>query len=394
MSQQLISRSADLKRLRDEGYAVEIRGCYLLVHDVPYVNASKLVEHATLVSELTLAGDQTAKPSTHVAMFTGHYPCDKNGREISAIRHSASSESVGDGLVTRFSFSNKPKGGYGDYYDKMTRYVDIICHPARAIDPTVTPQTFRVIESDDASVFQYLDTASSRAGVASLVRKVLNKRIGIVGLGGTGSYVLDMVAKSPVAEIHLFDSDKFLQHNAFRAPGAAPIDVLRSGVTKANYFKTIYSHLHKHVVAHETRIDAANIDELASLDYCFVCVDNGSSRRLIVEYLKSRGISFVDVGMGVQLVDVEESLIGILRVTSASDAKTDHLDLRLPLADHDDADDAYRRNIQIVDLNALNAALAVIRWKKDIGIYQDLQREHHTTYSVNVNMLTGDECLQ
>jgi hypothetical protein len=31
---------------------------------------------------------------------------------------------------------------------------------------------------------------------------------------------LDFVAKTPVEEIHLFDSDVFLQHNAFRAPGA------------------------------------------------------------------------------------------------------------------------------------------------------------------------------
>ena len=36
-----------------------------------------------------------------------------------------------------------------------------------------------------------------------------------------------------------------------------------------------------------------------------------------------------------------------------------------------DAD--YERNIQIADLNALTASMAVIRWKKFSGFYQDLE---------------------
>ena len=39
MSQRPISRSRDLKRLRDEGYDLEIRSGYLLAKDVPYVNS-------------------------------------------------------------------------------------------------------------------------------------------------------------------------------------------------------------------------------------------------------------------------------------------------------------------------------------------------------------------
>ena len=44
MSRQLISHSADLKRLREEGYDLEIRNGYLLVKDVPYVNSRKEVK--------------------------------------------------------------------------------------------------------------------------------------------------------------------------------------------------------------------------------------------------------------------------------------------------------------------------------------------------------------
>jgi hypothetical protein len=39
------------------------------------------------------------------------------------------------------------------------------------------------------------------------------------------------------------------------------------------------------------------------------------------------------------------------------------------------------------DLNALNAALAVIKWKKLACFYQDLDHEHHSTYTIGGNML-------
>jgi len=51
----------------------------------------------------------------------------------------------------------------------------------------------------------------------------------------------------------------------------------------------------------------------------------------------------------------------------------------------------YATNIQIADLNALNAILAVIKWKKLSKFYQDLIEEHQTTYSINVSqLLNGD----
>jgi len=50
MSQELISHSPDLKRLREEGYFVQIQGGFLLLRDVPYVNAQQQVRTGTLIS--------------------------------------------------------------------------------------------------------------------------------------------------------------------------------------------------------------------------------------------------------------------------------------------------------------------------------------------------------
>jgi hypothetical protein len=56
-----------------------------------------------------------------------------------------------------------------------------------------------------------------------------------------------------------------------------------------------------------------------------------------------------------------------------------------------DGDDDYDTNIQIAELNALNATFAVIRWKKWCGFYADLEHEHHSVYTITTNGLVGDD---
>src|SRR6266478_5996643 len=130
MSQRLINRSHDLKRLRDEGYHVEVQSNYLLVKNVPYVSSNKEIKFGVLVSELTLAGDVTTTPSTHVAHFAGDHPCNKDGSEIAKIKHQSGENRLDRDLVVNHSFSSKPTtGSYKDYYDKMTTYVAIIASP-------------------------------------------------------------------------------------------------------------------------------------------------------------------------------------------------------------------------------------------------------------------------
>jgi hypothetical protein len=387
MSPPLISRSADLQRLRDEGFEFTIKGGHLLVA-TPYVNARREVQRGFLVTDLTLAGNVTTVPSSHVAYFVGEHPCHRDGREIEQIRHQANRADLGQGVVVDRSFSNKPKGGYADYYEKITTYTAIISGPAESLDPSVTARTYRALPSEgEDSVFHYLDTASTRAGIAAITEKLVGLKVAIVGVGGTGSYVLDLVAKCPVGEIHLFDGDRFLQHNAFRSPGAPSVKELEFRPYKVERFATIYRNMHRGVVPHPYDLDEARCSELAGVDFVFVCVDKGSVKRPIVEFMEANGIAFVDVGMGVEVID--DKLLGILRVTTSTPDKRDHLRQRVGFGDTDGGD--YARNIQIADLNALNAALAVVRWKKWAGVYSDQIEEHNSTYTIDSNMLCGDD---
>ena len=270
-------------------------------------------------------------------------------------------------------------------------YVTILSGPAKRIDPSVTANTFPVIVAEaEESVFNYYDTASSRAGIEVVSAKLVQGRVAIVGLGGTGSYILDLVAKTPVGEIHLFDGDKYLNHNAFRSPGAPSVEDLEKELAKVEYFTTQYSRMHRHIIPHQEFITSENVEHLRGMDFIFLSMDKGSDKRVIVERLVEWGISFIDVGMGVHLVD--DALLGVLRVTASTNNKRDHLAKRIPYSDGDGNND-YAQNIQVADLNALNAALAVVKWKKLCGFYQDLENEHHCTYSINVNMLNSNNQL-
>lgn len=251
MSLELISLSPDLRRLRDEGYDLEVREGYLRLKQVPYVNSRKEIRYGVLVSNLKLAGNVTERPDDHVVHFVGDHPCNRDGSEILGIKHQSVEKSLLPGLVVHHSFSNKPAGGYPDYHAKMTRYVAIISAPAQAIDDRVTARTYPLYEAmENESVFKYVDTASSRAEITVASKRLELGKVAIVGLGGTGSYVLDLIAKTPVKEIHIFDGDQFSQHNAFRSPGAPSVEELRKRPSKVAYFKEKYSAMRRGVIDH------------------------------------------------------------------------------------------------------------------------------------------------
>jgi hypothetical protein len=389
MSQQLISRSPDLKRLRDEGYHLEIRQTFLVIHDVPYLGADRAVRRGTLVCSMALAGEATTTPDDHTMHFAGDLPHDHQGQPLSRIIANSGPQVMADGLQVDHYFSSKPLGGtnYPDYYAKVTTYVTILESQAQAIDPSATARTHPVLVDDEPdSVFRYSDNASSRAGISVITDKLRLSRLAIVGLGGTGSYVLDLVAKTPVNEIHLIDGDVFLQHNAFRTPGAALLEELQAKPLKVDYVAERYDPMRRNIIPHGVYLSEDNLDLLDEVDFVFICIDAGDAKRLIVDRLEAAGTTFIDVGIGVQARG--DQLGGIVRTTlSRADRREDPRSQIGFAPPH--ADDVYEQNIQVADLNALNATLAVIRWKKHFGFYQDFDDEHTSLYTIDGNQLTN-----
>lgn len=241
----------------------------------------------------------------------------------------------------------------------------------------------------EKQIFQYPDTNSTRSNIEFLNRKFKEQRIAIIGLGGTGSYILDQVAKTPVREIHLFDGDYFHLHNAFRAPGAIAGEQLEnaSGLKKVQYYTEVYSRMHTGIIPHDQFITLDTIAILKGFDYVFICVDTNAVRYMITQELLNMAVTFIDAGLGVRMLN--DQLIGTVRVTAGTVDKSDHLNDRI--GSEEFAENDYATNIQIADLNCLNAIQAVIKWKKMSGFYQDLKEEHNILYFINTNRLMNED---
>jgi hypothetical protein len=392
MSKKLESPNRDIQGLEAEGLLLELREAHLVVHGVPHVTPAKVVAHGRLVSVVDPRAAGGTSPSDHQVWWIGDHPSNLDGSPIQAWGRT-DGQDLGPGLRANHRFSmklrdeNRRKRAYRDDLEKLMAYYKVISGPAFELDPVAASEPPAPDQAPlPPSPFVYPDTASARAGIVMIARKLAEQRIGIVGLGGTGSYVLDQVAKTRVAEIHIYDADEFKSHNAYRAPGAASEAEANAETKKVAYFAALYGRMHKGIRPHDYALTADNAGELEGMDFVFLCMDTGPDKEALVERLEAASVPFVDTGLGLSIAG--GAITGLVRATTSSWQVNDvrsrkRLSFREP-----DNDDPYRQNIQVSELNALNAIMAVIRWKKLFGFYADDKREHHSIYTVPAHSFT------
>lgn len=386
MFQKLVSRNDDIRRLVEKGYAVGFDSNYLIVRDIPYLDDKGAKQTGAFITKLVFTNQEQVVQDDHQVFFAGAHPHNIDGTPIANLGGGPTpltlSPAAADVVVQR-QFSNKPRVngqlvGFQDFFDKIESYTGIIAGPAIAKHGG-TALTYRIVESDeDSSVFKICDTLTSRAEIAELAAKFSDEVVAIIGLGGTGSYLLDFVVKTPVKEIRGFDLDPFHVHNAFRSPGA--LDLAEFQLPKADVYQRRYDNFRHGLSLQAKRIDASCADDFAGVTFAFVCVDKGSSRAGIFELLVGLKIPFIDVGMG--LNRKRGPLNGMARVTyySAEDAERIKAMGLAELSDR--PDDLYRTNIQIGELNALNASLAIIKYKQLRGFYFDELESYQLLFEV------------
>ena len=369
MFHQLVNHNADLHRLVEKGYAVAFDNGYLIIRDVPYLDRERKLQWAAFVAKLEFIDKLTVKQDDHQIWFSGGVPHGLEGHPVANLGGGPTTLALGESskdVVVQRRFSNKPRatGSYVDFYDKIENYLTMISGPAMEMYDA-NPYTFRTSEEMSSSVFKLHDTLTSRAEITDLSENLASDVVVVIGLGGSGAYVLDFLVKTPVREIRSFDFDFFHVHNAFRSPGRLAETEL--GKAKADVYAGRYENFRSGLRMERKRIDFESEAELDGVTFAFVCVDKGSARAKIFDLLIAKGIPFIDVGMG--LNRKRGAINGMVRATYYS---KEHAQLIRDkgLADtSDQADDIYRTNIQISEINALNACLAVIRFKQLRGFY-------------------------
>ncbi len=387
MPESPIAPRPDVQRLVDENYKVSIEDNYLVIEDVPYVNADQQVARGALIcayseQEVRVTGD-------HTVYFTGTVPHRDDGKSLVDVLVADTNELAAAGRKVLCRLSNKPEDPesvMANYYNKMTHYVGKLSRYAVALDSSVMVTSSGSFSRKlQPSVFHYPNLAIERSGLEAYYAKQNLKRVCIVGTGGTGSYILDGIAKTPIDEIHIYDGDMLKSHNVFRMPGTVSIEDAFSEAPKTEILASIYSRLRTGVVSHPHHITAENVHMLDGSDFVFIAVDKGPARGLIADHLASQGIPFIDVGIGVEKVPDITALNGRVRYTLVT-PDTKEIVGSLPVAD--DSAEAVYNNIQLAELNALNAMLAVIRYKQHIGFYTDSEQVTSLRYVIAWNKTT------
>lgn len=369
-------------RLLDEGYQLIFAGNHLIVEHVPYLNSDGEVRYGQLALPVVISGTQVQDGSgDHRIWFVGEQPYDAAGQPLPG--PSPEHHAITEDLIAGFMISSKPRGtgSFPDMHAKVTSHVRVLGHPAEQIDPSVTAKLGASISYlADELPFVYADTGTSRAGLAQMNAVFRGHRIAIIGLGGTGSYILDQVSKTWVDAIHLFDGDGFDNHNAFRAPGAAALAELQTRPNKSEYFAAQYGRMHTGIFAHPEHVNAFNMSALSDMTFVFMAAADADEKPAILGYLAERGIPVIEVGMGIQ--DEGGHLSGLLAVNlHLPGTATGSLEASAAPAANE-----YDRNIQVADLNSLNAMMAVIAWKKHLGYYASSEAVIESVYKI----FTGD----
>lgn len=359
-----------IQRLVDEGHEVTIDGGYLIIDRIPYVTLARKIAWGALICAYRNVDGVPQLDNDHQCWFTGSMPHRADGTSLEGPLVSEKQPHTVAGRAVQMRFSNKPEpiGDFFDnHYNKVTHYIRKLSRHARDIDPAVSATSVGSYRRREVpSVFHYANDAIAQGGLDAIADKLRLRRVCIVGVGGTGSYLLDALSKEEIERIDLYDHDVIEPKNPFRMPGAMSREDAYAGHNKALWLASRYAVMRTGVTGHPLRIDADNVAELAGADFVFIAVDHGPSRGVIARFLVEQRIPFIDVGIGVDKRADVAALIARARVTLVTPGSA-HLVDELPTAD--DSEDAVYNNIQVLEINAINAMLAVIRFKQYLGFY-------------------------
>ena len=374
MFQKLASHNNDLQRLIDKGYAVTFDTNCLVIRDISYLDDQLKKQIGAIVVKLKFIDNERFEQDDHQVYFAGSVPYNIDGKPIPNFAggtHTIDLSDVCNDVVVQRSFSNKPKPAdkYDDNFHKIETYVGFISGPAIHLHGhDASPYTYRTVdEMSEDSVFKFRDTLTSRAEITDLSNKLKDDVIAIIGLGGTGAYVLDYLVKSPVREIRGYDHDKYHVHNTYRSPGR--LDESELDASKAEVYQARYDNFRTGLFLETKFIDASSAEDLNGVTFVFVCIDNGIARAEIFDLLLKKNIPFIDVGMGLKRKN--DALSGMIRTTYFPVEHAQKVRSKGWANEQEDPENIYKTNIQISELNALNACLAVIRFKQTRVFYYE-----------------------
>lgn len=382
-----INHERQLAEVLQAGFDCCIEDDTLTVGIVPYRLSSGGVGHGHLICHLTRNGDDIAAPEDHtVAWIADEVPHLSGGQLMDQLIIDQSRITWSNGLTSICTMSRRGPQPYPNYGQKMLTYARLIAREAVADWRTSSPGTITV---KDANHFVDRETGLNRVGVGHLNTLLANENIAVVGAGGTGGHIVDLVSKTNVRQLDIYDPDYVSVHTQLRWPGVVEKRIVEEKTNKAEYLASLYARrTNRNIRGHPFAINKDNLTYLRGKTMVFVAIDSGVARREVLTGLAGLGLNFIDCGIDLQGDDGPlTASVRIIRCQREEDLeKRSEIAIMAPGRDNEDEDDPYAQNVQTAEMNSLNAALAVAAWKQGIGFYKDVYGYRRSRLHMPSNM--------
>jgi molybdopterin-synthase adenylyltransferase len=142
-------------------------------------------------------------------------------------------------------------------------------------------------------------------------RRLRDLRIGLVGLGGTGSQVAQQLAHLGCRNVVLVDGDRIERSNLPRLAGASrrdPAIRTRKTTNARRFFRRLAPPRSVRTFGALQTVDA--LRALSATDLIIGCVDNDGARLVLSELAAAYLIPYLDIGVGIEGSEFRTSAIG------------------------------------------------------------------------------------
>lgn len=131
-------------------------------------------------------------------------------------------------------------------------------------------------------------------------KKLSDIKIAIVGVGGTGSHVLQQLSYIGIKNFVFIDSDKISESNLNRLIGANEQDIGKFKVDIAKRLAKFIDSDVKVISIPDTFVSEAGIASLKEANFVFGCVDKDGARLVLTEFCKAYNKPYLDTATEIQ----------------------------------------------------------------------------------------------
>jgi molybdopterin/thiamine biosynthesis adenylyltransferase len=175
-----------------------------------------------------------------------------------------------------------------------------ILGPGAPVAPIAVGETVRFLagcDGDPEARFDRQIRAFGHSGQAALQAM----KVGVVGVGGTGSLTAQQLGYLGVRRFLIIDPDTIEDTNLNRVVGARPADVGRLKVRVAKrHLKSILPDASVEAVNGDV-VDATTARKLLGCDLIFICTDSHASRAVVGQLAYQYLIPVIDMGVSISI---------------------------------------------------------------------------------------------